>query len=59
MKKSEMHQHILSNYSNMLKLILLAKLDVLKNGQFYGWNVNSISYRLARKENNYFIEEVK
>jgi hypothetical protein len=58
MNKLEMAKHITATYKGISQRILLAKLDYLKSGKFYGWNVEGKRYRLINKRGSFAIEEV-
>lgn len=58
MNKVSMTTHIKSTYQGLLQRILLAQLDYLKSGKFYGWNVEGKKYRLINTKGNFSIEEV-
>lgn len=58
MSKSQMANHIKANYKGMQQIIMLAQLDYLKNGKFYGWNVEGNKSRLINRNGDFTIEAV-
>jgi len=58
MSKSEMANYIKTAYKGMLQIILLAQLDYLKNGKFYGWNIEGKKFRIINNKGNFAIEGV-
>ena len=59
MNKQEMATYIKSNYKGLQQAIMMAQLDYLKNGKFYGWkDAEGNKHRLINRNGNYTIESV-
>ena len=58
MTKAEAQDFIKDSFTNMLQKILLAEIDYLGDGEFYGWTMDGGKYRLVNQGGSYFIEIV-
>ena len=58
MTKIEMESNIKTTFSNIAQKILLAQLDYLKSGKFYGFQREGVKWNLTNSKGNYTLEKV-
>ena len=57
MTKLEIESNIKATFSNMAQKILLAQLDYLKSGKFYGFQRDGVKWNLTNNKGDYTLEK--
>jgi hypothetical protein len=58
MSKLEMELNIKATFGNIAQKLLLAQLEYLKSGKFYGFQRDGVKWNLTNNKGSYTLEKV-